>query len=176
MLLAGANTWLAKAGVPAAAAHLGEVLAAAAAGLCLGSGERVAALIFLGLHGFFDYLDGALQRAGGRPAGDRPRAAMVHAAVDKAAEFFIFLGLGFGRLGPWWLVGAALATSLAATLAGIRLLRVKGIARERALFDRADRMFLLFVSLAANLVRAGLLAVLAMNCLLLGHRLMLKDS
>ena len=171
-LFGGLTRRLSDAGFRPLTALVCELVAAAASGLCLGGRARVAAAALLLVHGFCDYLDGALRRA--RSTGPSPcprREAGLHATSDKVAEIAIFLGMGIGDWGPWWLVLAALSTSIGATLAGFWARRAHGAPRERSTFDRADRVVVLLLGLLIGRVEAGLAVVLVMNLVIMAQRL-----
>jgi len=171
-LMSGLTSRLAGGGVRPGVARVGEIVSACACAACLALGLKAAGLALLVVHVFFDYLDGALKRAGARePFLDAWGAEKAHAVTDKAAEATIFAGIGFGDWAQWWSVAVALVTSLAATLSGVFSLRLAGVRRETSFFDRTDRMFLLLLSIAANRVQAGLLAIVVINCVIIAERI-----
>jgi phosphatidylglycerophosphate synthase len=164
---------LARVGMRPGTCNVCEVIAAVCSGAALACKYPGPALILFVLHGFFDYLDGALRRSG-VPAvsNDVLRAERDHALADKAAELALLLGIAIGEWAPWGLVMAAMVSSLVATLTGFWACRARGIPRDRSVFDRTDRMLVLFGCLLLRQIMFGLYAIVIMNCIIIVQRLL----
>jgi phosphatidylglycerophosphate synthase len=152
--------------------HACEVLMALGSGVMLAAKLPVSATIFFLFHGLFDYLDGALRRAGA-PTGSGTilQAKASHALADKAAELLLFFGIAIGKWAPWDVVIAALGTSLVATITGFWVCETTGMPRARSLFDRTDKMLLLFGCLLIRWAVIGVYAIVVMNCVIIVQRL-----
>jgi len=163
--LAGANQRLRRLGMRPYMANACELIAAGAAAALFAWGLPDAGLAAIVVHGWFDYLDGALSRAGA--AGGSMRR---HACVDKACEALIFTGAAAGGLMSGWLVLAVVAASILGTWLGLRATARHGPARQGALFDRSDRIIVLVMVGAVLNVNLAAWAVLTMSLLVCGQR------
>ena len=155
---------LSRAGMRPASCHVCEVLSATASAAALVLHMRPLALAFFLVHGFFDYLDGALQRSDPSSATDSPALAdRNHALADKLSEVAIFVGIALGQYAAWWLAAAAAITSIAATCIGFAVQGRTGVPRSRSVFDRTDRVMVL---LAFLLVQTPVLLclIVVMDC------------
>ncbi len=162
---------LARAGMRPAGCHACELAAAVATAVALCAHVRPLALVFFVLHGFFDYLDGALRRRSPWSAIDSPgHAETTHALADKLCEVAIFSGIAIGGYAAWWVVSAAMGASVAATCTGFAVRRLAGVPRERCVFDRSDRMFVLLIFLAVMPSSVLLVVVCAMDCVTIIQR------
>ena len=163
---------MARSGMRPATCHLCEVLSAAASASALFLHMQATALALFVMHGFFDYLDGALRRKNPSLATGTPaRAERSHALADKAAEVAVFLGIALGHYAAWWLAIAAMSASLAATWVGFVMLDAAGVPRSRTAFDRTDRMLVLLAFLAVTPSPILLRLVIGMACTTIIQRL-----
>ncbi|MGQ9652340.1 MAG: CDP-alcohol phosphatidyltransferase family protein [Phycisphaerae bacterium] len=164
-LFISATSRLRRLGLKPLAANVLEVGAGILAAGLFASGMRLAGLAALILHGGFDYLDGALARAGAKGSSIRR-----HALTDKLSEVIIFTGLAFGGLVPFWLSFAVIAAVIGTTWLGLYGWK-KGARREQAVFDRSERlMALILLGVFADL-SFGAWTNLAMALAVCGQRL-----
>jgi phosphatidylglycerophosphate synthase len=165
------NAGLARAGVKSQWVYALALASAAASGVMFLGGRRWAGLVLLVLHGILDYLDGGLRRARGQ--GDQ-RARWLgmdaHAVVDKVSEVILFAGLAGGGWVGWPLAIGAGISSLAVTVVGGSARRWAGVDPSRALFDRADRLFVLLLAGVFRAFDTALGLVCAMNGVILLQR------
>lgn len=164
-LFTSATSRLHRLGLRPFTANVLEVAMGILAASLFASGMRLAGLVALILHGGFDYLDGALARAGA--AGS---SITRHALTDKLSEAIIFTGPAFGGLIPFGLSLAVIAAAIGATWLGLHGPK-KTARREQAVFDRSDRLLsLILLGLFADL-SLGAWTNLAMALAVCGQRL-----
>ena len=147
-----------------------ELATAIASGACLAAGRTGGGVAGLIVHGFFDYLDGALRRAGANRGKDGPAATLCHAAGDKASDVLLFFLMAWGGWVPWWLAAAAGAGSVVATVLGLWGHRRGIIVRRKSLFDRSDRIVVLAVLAAVSQFYLGVLASLVLSLVVIAQR------
>lgn len=164
-LFIGATSRLHRLGLRPFAANVLEVAAGILAAGLFASGMRLAGVAALILHGSFDYLDGALARAGA--AGS---SITRHALTDKLSEAIIFAGLAFGGLVPFWLSLAVIVAVIGTTWLGLHGQK-KGARREQAVFDRSDRLLALILLGAFADLSLGAWTNLVMTLAVCGQRL-----
>ena len=163
---------LARMGMRPATCHVCEVLSAAASATALYLHAPPLAVAFFIVHGFFDYLDGALRRKDpSLTTDDAAHAERNHALADKSSEVAIFLGIALGQYAAWWLAAAALAASIAATCTGFVMLGAAGVPRSRTVFDRTDRVLLLLAFLLLDRTPILLCLIVVMDCTTIVQRL-----
>ncbi len=143
-LLSDLNTKLLKVKITPTWANLLSLSAALGCGAAFTYQKNYLGLGLLILHGFFDYLDGALRRAADDPTRENLPAILRHALVDKLSDGCLYFGLACGDSISFPLAGAAWMASLLATIIGIILHRYQITSRESSWFERSDRILILW--------------------------------
>lgn len=169
--LAPANRRLARAGVTPPLVNGLEFASGIACGACFAQSRVAPAVVLLVLHGFFDYLDGGLQRAAPEVGQRLARLPFMHTITDKLSDVLLFLSLALGGWVAWGLGIAASAATVAASLLGWWGQQRQRLQRETCLFDRSDRILVLLVLSPFRLFTTAVLATVIMNLAVVAQRM-----
>jgi hypothetical protein len=122
------------------------------------------ALMMLFFNHFFDYMDSGVDRAR-RFLHKRPfrYRKIFHITTDKLSEIILFSGLALGRYIQWKHSIFAISTCILITLVGRWVNYKRVFDLDRSLFDRADRFFVIFISIWIGYNIFGVILISLMN-------------
>jgi phosphatidylglycerophosphate synthase len=144
-------------------ANVYSFFAAAGCGICFVSKSIRLALIFLIIHGYFDYLDGALKRQNNLHLRNNSNELSRHAVFDKLGDITIFSSLAWAGYVEIWLAVTTCVSTISVTLVGF-FAENKGLfKRDAALFDRSDRIVIFFLFCLFGYMAYACIAVLVMS-------------
>lgn len=150
--------------------NIGSIITALGCGACFLFRYPKPGLMLLILHGYFDYLDGAIRRARQSHIDYSQNEPDRHALFDKLSDIAIFLPLIWGGYIGWWLGLATCISLVTVTLIGVYAEKLDLLERSHAIFDRSDRLIAFIVIGIAGFIWYACFTVFAMSLVVILQR------